>query len=215
MKPISLMLLSCVLCAATAHSEPATRFEDDRLATFMSEQGIGEQAGNPYSLVGPSASPDTEAGSVIVMNAMGYLGTPYRYGGNDASSGFDCSGFVKAVIGDSIGLHLPRRSDQQSTLGHDVDPSGLLPGDLVFFNTQRRPFSHVGIYIGDGRFVHAPRTGTRIRVESMHAGYWQSKFNGARRLTGDATASTTLSTSSTVSSTEIQRREAFEVFYGN
>lgn len=215
MKLISALLLCGVLTGQTVQAEPIPSGEDS-LTSFLDEQGIAWRDRNPYSLDGPSVSPSTDSGSVIVMNAMGYLGTPYRYGGNDASSGFDCSGFVKAVVGDSIGLHLPRRSDQQSALGHDVDEEGLRPGDLVFFNTQRRPFSHVGIYIGEGRFVHAPRTGTRIRVESMQASYWQTRFNGARRLTLEESASLPAKTSTAYRSMSTLRPDPFDTtYYGN
>jgi cell wall-associated NlpC family hydrolase len=124
-----------------------------------------------------------DGASDLVINAMNFLGVPYRRGGNTAETGFDCSGFTRHVFENSIGLLLPRRSAEQANSSSlmKVQKDDLKPGDLVFFNTMRRAFSHVGIYIGDGKFVHAPRTGSQIKVEDMRASYWTKRFNGARR----------------------------------
>ena len=130
--------------------------------------------------------------SELVMTAMGYLGVPYRRGGNSSDTGFDCSGLVRAIYGQTIGLVLPRRADQQAAATQSIDKKELQPGDLVFFNTMRRAFSHVGIYVGDGKFIHAPRTGAQVRVENMQSSYWQRRFDGARRVSTDATELATL-----------------------
>jgi cell wall-associated NlpC family hydrolase len=122
------------------------------------------------------------AGSEIVMQALANVGKPYRWGGSNPADGFDCSGLVAHVYDDAIGVKLPRTSQQMSRRGTDVGRSGLAAGDLVFFNTSRRAYSHVGIYIGRGRFVHAPSPGSLVRVERMSNRYWASRFNGARRL---------------------------------
>ena len=124
-----------------------------------------------------------DTASDLVMQAMNFLGVPYRRGGNSAEQGFDCSGFTRFVFEHSIGLVLPRRADQQATTAglQSVKREELKPGDLVFFNTMRRAFSHVGIYVGEGKFIHAPRTGGEVRVEDMRASYWSKRFNGARR----------------------------------
>jgi cell wall-associated NlpC family hydrolase len=124
-----------------------------------------------------------DGASDLVINAMNFLGVPYRRGGNTAETGFDCSGFTRHVFENSIGLLLPRRSAEQANSSSliKVQQDDLKPGDLVFFNTMRKAFSHVGIYIGDGKFVHAPRTGSQIKVEDMRASYWTKRFNGARR----------------------------------
>lgn len=118
----------------------------------------------------------------LVFNALGLIGVNYRYGGNAPSSGLDCSGFVRYVFNDTLGLSLPRRAAQMSKVGEKIDKNALRPGDLVFFNTMRRTFSHVGIYIGDNKFVHAPRTGKQIRVDNLQSTYWISRYNGARRI---------------------------------
>jgi cell wall-associated NlpC family hydrolase len=124
-----------------------------------------------------------EAASEAVMTAMNFLGVPYRRGGNSAEQGFDCSGFTRHVFENSIGLVLPRRSHEQATQAGllKVARDELRPGDLVFFNTMRRAFSHVGIYVGEGRFIHAPATGGEVRVEDMRSAYWARRFDGARR----------------------------------
>jgi len=120
--------------------------------------------------------------SEMVVGALGFLGVPYRFGGVSVETGFDCSGFVRAMYDQAMGLALPRRAEEQARATEKIDRSELRPGDLVFFNTMRRAFSHVGIYIGDGKFIHAPRTGSQVRVESMNGSYWQRRFNGARRV---------------------------------
>ncbi len=118
----------------------------------------------------------------LVMNALGLIGVRYRFGGNSPESGLDCSGFVRYVFNDTFGFMLPRRSVEISRVGTTVASEDLRPGDLVFFNTMRHTFSHVGIYIGDNKFVHAPSTGAKIRVDDMRASYWVSRYNGARRI---------------------------------
>src|SRR3990167_5002797 len=113
---------------------------------------------------------------------MGFLGVPYRRGGNNAETGFDCSGFVRAMYEQTIGLALPRKADQQAAATEKIDRAELQPGDLVFFNTLRRAFSHVGIYVGEGKFIHSPRSGAEVRVEDMGGSYWKRRFDGARRV---------------------------------
>jgi len=124
-----------------------------------------------------------DAATDLVMASMNFLGVRYRRGGMSAETGFDCSGFTRYVFEHSIGLVLPRRADQQAqTAGLQVvRREELRPGDLVFFNTMRRAFSHVGIYVGDGKFIHAPSSGSKVRIEDMGQAYWTQRFNGARR----------------------------------
>lgn len=121
----------------------------------------------------------------ITERALALVGIRYRRGGNEPESGFDCSGLVRFVFGSTLGLDLPRRAKDISRVGEPVDPAELRPGDLVFFNTLRRSFSHVGIYLGDFRFLHSPSAGKRVSVEDMRSRYWKTRFNGARRLTGE------------------------------
>ena len=119
----------------------------------------------------------------LIDTGLGYLGIRYRKGGNGPESGgFDCSGLVKKVFGTSMGLSLPRTAAEMAKTGDKVNRQELMPGDLVFFNTLNRAFSHVGIYLGNSQFLHSPRTGGVVRVESMDVSYWRKRFNGGRRL---------------------------------
>ncbi|MCH8181016.1 MAG: C40 family peptidase [Proteobacteria bacterium] len=125
----------------------------------------------------------SDIASDLVLSAMNFLGVPYRRGGDSRETGFDCSGFTRHVFENSIGLILPRRAIEQanSPALMPVQQAELKPGDLVFFNTLRHTFSHVGIYIGDNKFIHSPRAGGQVRVEDMRQAYWQQRFDGARR----------------------------------
>jgi cell wall-associated NlpC family hydrolase len=118
----------------------------------------------------------------LAGTALSYLGIKYRYGGGAPSTGFDCSGLVIYAAEKSLGLKLPRKSAEIAREGESVKLSELKKGDLVFFNTRGHRFSHVGIYLGDKKFVHAPRTGSVVRVENMDQAYWKKRYNGARRL---------------------------------
>jgi len=118
----------------------------------------------------------------LINQGMEYLGIRYRFGGNSPETGLDCSGLVQNVFRNALGLDLPRTARDMARLGDKVGLQDLKPGDLVFFNTMRRAFSHVGIYLGDGRFLHAPARGGEVRIEDMDKSYWTKRFNGARRL---------------------------------
>lgn len=114
--------------------------------------------------------------------ALDFLGVKYRFGGTAPSNGFDCSGLVNYVAEKSLGLKLPHTSAEMARLGKNINKQNLQKGDLVFFNTSGKRYSHVGIYLGDNKFVHAPRTGSVVRVEDMTIAYWKKRYNGARRL---------------------------------
>lgn len=134
-------------------------------------------ASTPPTLSGkPSASPDA------LFVALAALGIDYRYGGRSPTTGFDCSGLVAHIYRDAYGLNLPTHTTAQSRLGKPIDVGQLETGDLVFYNTQGQPNTHVGIYIGDDRFIHAPRTGAAVRIENMRGNYWKTRYNGARRI---------------------------------
>lgn len=129
------------------------------------------------------AAPTPDRASQLLMTALGHSGAKYRLGGTSRETGFDCSGFVQQMYHQAVGLKLPRDTASQAAATQAIDVAHLAPGDLVFFNTQRRAHSHVGIYMGEGKFIHAPRTGQRVRVENMNARYWKKRFDGARRVT--------------------------------
>lgn len=124
-----------------------------------------------------------ERASGLVSKAVDFIGVRYKRGGNTPEQGLDCSGLVRLVFKDTLGIHLPRTASEISRAGEKIDPDELQPGDLVFYNTLRRGFSHVGIYMGNNKFIHAPSSGGRVRIESMNVGYWKKRFNGARRIT--------------------------------
>jgi len=124
----------------------------------------------------------TRTGTELVIRSLALLGVHYRFGGSSPDSGLDCSGLVRHVYEGALGLVLPRRSEEISRKGERVALDQLRPGDLVFFNTLRRAFSHVGIYIGENRFVHAPSRGGQVRIEQIDSRYWMRRFDGARRI---------------------------------
>ena len=120
----------------------------------------------------------------LVADALGLIGISYRMGGSTPQSGFDCSGMVRYVFQSALGLNLPRRAEEISRVGTRVDRAELKPGDLVFYKTLRKTFSHVGIYLGNNRFIHAPSAGGAVRIDDMTQSYWSARFNGARRIDG-------------------------------
>ena len=141
-----------------------------------------------------------DGASGLVDSAMNFLGVRYKLGGNTAETGFDCSGFTRYVFENSLGRVLPHRADEQANAPElaKVDQKDLKPGDLVFFDTMRRTFSHVGIYLGDGKFIHSPRTGESVRIEDINISYWARHFTGARRVPELAGASGTSAASSSM-----------------
>lgn len=178
-KWLCIIILACS-CAAQAAPQAANSDEMDR---FLADKGLLSRIEG----VGQTVADRTTG---LVVNAMGFLGVPYKRGGNSAETGFDCSGFVRAIYEQTVGLLLPRRADQQAAATEVIDRKDLQPGDLVFFNTMRRNFSHVGIYVGDGKFIHSPRSGAQVRVEDMATTYWARRFNGARRVAADSDVAT-------------------------
>lgn len=131
----------------------------------------------------PKVAPaDPAAANAVLIRALGLVGTPYRYGGNTPESGFDCSGLVTYVFRDMLELRLPRTSRELAGVqGPRIDPRKLAPADLVFFG-NRGNVSHVGIYVGEGRFVHAPSTGGTVRLDHLDGPYWKDHYSGAKRV---------------------------------
>jgi cell wall-associated NlpC family hydrolase len=130
-----------------------------------------------------AASADHVAANGVLIRALGLVGTPYRYGGASPEGGFDCSGLVQFVYRDSAGVRLPRSTRELVAMdARRVDADELEPGDLVFFAPGGGPASHIGIYVGEGRFVHAPSTGGTVRIDRLDAVYWRQAFAGARRV---------------------------------
>ncbi|OUL98956.1 C40 family peptidase [Variovorax sp. JS1663] len=168
------ILPACLLLAFAAHAAPQ-QDRSEEMDAMLAEKGLIGQFHQVRQTV-------VDRTSDLVVTAIGFLGVPYKRGGNTAETGFDCSGFVRAMYNQTVGHLLPRRAEEQAAATQKIDRSELKPGDLVFFNTMRRAFSHVGIYVGEGKFIHSPRTGAEVRVEDMNGSYWQRRFNGARRV---------------------------------
>jgi cell wall-associated NlpC family hydrolase len=137
----------------------------------------------------PQASPlPSPAAEDVLFRAIGLVGTPYHHGGNTPESGFDCSGLIGFVYRDAAGIHLPRSTAELLALrAPSVAPGALMPGDLLFFSTNGSgKVSHAGIYVGERRFVHAPRSGGTVRLEALDLAYWQKSYLGAKRILADA-----------------------------
>jgi len=180
-----LVFLTTAALAVPVEDDLDRLIKERGLVTQMTDQ-LTQQISNQFG--GPLQSARNAFGgkaSELVMQAMGLLGVPYKRGGNSEEKGFDCSGFVRYMYEKSVGLVLPRRAEEQAKVTEEISRSELKPGDLVFFNTLKRTFSHVGIYVGDGKFIHAPRPGKAVRVDDMREAYWQQRFNGARRVQVD------------------------------
>ncbi len=161
----SATLLACLLLSACGHAP-------------VKSAGPARPA-QTWPTVAPS---NPAAANAVLMRALGLVGTPYRFGGNTPESGFDCSGLVAYVYRDMLELNLPRSSRELAQVqGPRIDPQRLAAGDLVFFGS-RGSVSHVGIYVGEGRFVHAPSTGGTVRLDSLGGPYWQDHYTGAKRV---------------------------------
>ena len=169
--------LGTALAAPQSVRQPAMRPVDDTGLLDSVASSVASRSSQLISTV-------RDGTSNLVDSAMNFLGVRYKLGGNSAESGFDCSGFTRHVFEMSLGRILPHRADEQANSPElaKVDKKDLKPGDLVFFDTMRRTFSHVGIYLGDGKFIHAPRTGESVRIEDINISYWARHFTGARRV---------------------------------
>ena len=159
---ITLIVFAAALAGCASHSPSPRR--DSTPAVFRAK---------------PAFPVDT---SEVVFHALSHVGIRYFPGGSSPDTGFDCSGLVYYVIRQATGVGVPRDTQGLSGNGLEVSAEDLQPGDLVFFNTLGRPYSHVGIYVGDQRFVHAPTRGGTVGVVDMRIPYWQQRYDGARRL---------------------------------
>lgn len=169
------LLLTALLCGTTLSAQA-----DDSIFRFWQNNTAEERATD-----GDQASKPEEGRMARVINqALDLIGIDYKYGGATPSQGLDCSGLVKYVFEQSLNFAMPHNALAMSKLGQKINRAELKPGDLVFFNTLRRSFSHVGIYIGDGKFVHAPRTGKQVQVVDINDRYWSARYEGARRVVG-------------------------------
>lgn len=159
---VALVLLLWLPLAAIADEFP--RNSEEPGAMVAAESGLFAQA------------------QELALRALGFIGVPYKWGGSSPDTGFDCSGLIRFLYAQITGQTLQGNAAEISRVGEIIDKSELQPGDLVFFNTLRRPFSHVGIYLGNSRFVHAPSRGGTVEIVDMSQRYWKNRYNGARRL---------------------------------
>ena len=178
LKPVILAVLWLVFASRPAFADELTNLLSNR------EQILKQFAENGQYTQTTRTNNDRTSGSAdeLIGNAMGLLGVAYRYGGTSASTGFDCSGFMQHIFRKTMQINLPRTSAEQAKMGVAVSRSELQPGDMVFFSTSRGRISHVGLYIGNNRFIHAPRTGKSIEITSLGNKYWNSKYVTARRV---------------------------------
>ena len=152
------------------------------IAGFCSGAYAKESSVAPNTTLATRLQEFADRTSEVIAQALDNIGIRYKYGGNSPESGLDCSGLVRYVFEEAWGKELPRTSAEMSKLGEKIDKSELQPGDLVFYNTLKRQFSHVGIYLGDNKFIHSPSAGGKVRIESIDVNYWSKRFNGARRI---------------------------------
>jgi len=152
----------CYLLILSGCSSFSTRSNASKVAQFKQDTSVGTED--------------------ISIAAVGLVGVPYRYGGNNPKAGFDCSGLIGYVYYKAASIKLPRTIDAMSNKGKSIDNQPPAPGDLVFFNTTGDKYSHAGIYVGQGRFVHAPSSGGTVRLDQIETPYWASRFTEARRL---------------------------------
>ena len=171
-------LILCVYCLIFSSLAVAAPADDETIKPLV-EKGLISHFADQLSSAKDKASGQATG---LITQAMDLLGVPYRRGGSSEASGFYCSGFVRYLYENSVGQLLPRRAEEQARSTEVIERSELKPGDLVFFNTMKRAFSHVGIYVGDGKFIHSPRAGKAVKVDDMRSAYWQKRFNGARRV---------------------------------
>ena len=148
----------------------------------LNVQGAEDDAEKPAGEAGLQLPSGADANAELLLHALAFLGVRYRYGGTSPDTGWDCSGYVRHVFKEAIGVILPHSAVGMGERGEPVQREGLQPGDLVFFNTLKRAFSHVGIYLGDNRFIHAPTTGKAVQISSMNSDYWSRRYDGGRRI---------------------------------
>ena len=168
---LALVVATCVTVTFSAAAAPKETAKDDSTPILRAEKSLRDFGGKAK-----------DTASEITSYALSLIGVDYRFGGSTPDQGLDCSGLIRYVFQQATGLLLPRSAREQASVGESISKDKLQPGDLVFFNTRRFQFSHVGLYIGDNRFIHAPSSGGAVQVVSLDNAYWQKAFNGARRI---------------------------------
>lgn len=202
LKPFNLVLLTTTLMFGVASSAFSDEIDDVIVSNSQpkakktntpvvkptvasddsnSDDGGGFVVDNNGPVAAPLSKKNQDLIENMLLQSMSLMGIPYKWGGNTPQTGMDCSAFVRYVFKNSLGINLPRTAAQMARVGKRVPLSDLQPGDLLFFNTMHRSNSHIGIYLGDNKFIQSPRTGEKIQISSF-SGYWRTKFNGAKRV---------------------------------
>jgi cell wall-associated NlpC family hydrolase len=170
------------LVASSANALPSNNVPSTHVRPVFGDLAEANGLDTAVVLQAPNKSPGlTDRIQGVLSKAMTLLGTPYRWGGESEQGGFDCSGLVGYVYRSVLGMDLPRVSRQMAQSGEQVDRTALVPGDLVFFGLRGR-VNHVGIYVGEGRFLHAPSRGKVVRVDNLANAYWAGRFMQGRRV---------------------------------
>jgi cell wall-associated NlpC family hydrolase len=186
--PFALLLVFALTANPAFAADPTTDSAKESPAEVSVETPKQSmfQAGKSYFFRASDRLVDSVTGKSdeLINRAMEVIGVRYRWDTELPQSGLDGSSFVGYVFKDKLGFLLPRKSTQMSRVGKPITREELQPGDLVFFNTMRLTFSHVGIYVGDNKFIHSPSKGTSVRVDDLGSLYWDKRFDGARRLDG-------------------------------
>ncbi|MCP1661290.1 C40 family peptidase [Neisseria perflava] len=190
-KTTAVATAACMLFAggAAVHADEIENLVNNR-QRILSQFENGGQTVQPIRKSAPAVARPVQAynhssgnADELIVNAMGLIGVAYRYGGTSAYTGFDCSGFMQHIFRQAMGMNLPRTAAEQARMGTSVSRGELQPGDMVFFRTMGGGrISHVGLYIGNDRFIHAPRTGKNIEITSLNHKYWSAKYAFGRRV---------------------------------
>ena len=173
--PLTRRCVTALFVTSLAITSPLVAAQDSAASSFT---------GSAAPRVRSAAVTAVKSAQDLASTALDLIGIRYKWGGNTPESGLDCSGLVRYVFQQVTGVTLPRTAKDISRLGTEVAVTDLQPGDLVFFNTRRFAFSHVGIYLGDNQFIHAPRRGREVEVATLDSGFWKRRFDGARRMAG-------------------------------
>ena len=181
----------CAALAPSAHADDDAGIAHESETTTLPLVAPAPESAEPATFVSTVSATVQSAADHLLHSAqhvtdyaLDLIGVRYKFGGATPTSGLDCSGLVKYVFEQVTGVTLPRRAREQARVGKQVDLDSLQPGDLVFFNTRRDAFSHVGIYLGDNSFIHSPNRRGSVMVTNIDTRYWRKHFNGARRLLG-------------------------------
>jgi cell wall-associated NlpC family hydrolase len=170
---LKLLIIPCLLAALVGCASAPDQSADALSAL---------NAGGVLLVDSKTASPVSPTNNEVIFRAFSLIGTPYRWGGSSPDTGFDCSGLINYVYREAAGVSLPRTTAGLTALKDKAAAEDLIPGDLVLFAMSGRRVDHAGIYVGEGRFLHAPSSGGKVRIDELQASYWQRSFQGARRV---------------------------------